>query len=250
MTIESSTILLNHPWSSSNRSITYDISFPRLSSKIYRISCHELATRYISLSSPHLLSINHKKGKEERKKYSWNQRVRGKARNNSIYVESTLSLIEGKVRTQKFTQSTKSTVRQGSTQRLIPLREEPLLLNGGACFLSRRSLPRHRSRDVDSSISKRPPPPSPPFCVIITACYNYHGKHGQDPRSFLRTFPTFLSSLSCEILLVSFRPCRGNFLPICSGCTSPCKSIRGVYSLEIVRGRGCWELNRFCSIIF
>lgn len=158
MTIESSTILLNHPWSSSNRSITYDISFPRLSSKIYRISCHELATRYISLSSPHLLSINHKKGKEERKKYSWNQRVRGKARNNSIYVESTLSLIEGKVRTQKFTQSTKSTVRQGSTQRLIPLREEPLLLNGGACFLSRRSLPRHRSRDVDSSIPKRPPP--------------------------------------------------------------------------------------------
>lgn len=251
--IESSTILLNHPWSPSNRSITYDISFPRLSSKIYRISCQELAPRYISPSLFHLLSIDHKKKKKKKYSWNWNQPIHSRqgekliSRNNSI---STLSLIEGKVWTQKFTQSTKSTVHQGSTQRLIPLREESLLLNEEKrVFLSRRSLPRHRSRDVDSSIPKRPPPPPPflPFCVIITGCYNYHGKHEQDARSFrfFELFPPsspyparYFSSLVSVLAAETF----------CQFAVAP--HHRAKVSGEFIRLKLCERMLRIESILF
>lgn len=110
---------------------------------------------------------------------------------------------------------------------------------GGACFSIASispSTPFTRCRFLDTKATTT----TTPFPPLLR---NYHWllqlprqtRAGCTFLSFLRTFPTFLS-LSCEILLVvSFRPCRGNFLPICCGSTSPCKSIRGIYSLEIVR---------------
>lgn len=146
---------------------------------------------------------------------------------------------------KKFAQSTKSTVHQGSTQRLIPPRCE----KNRCCWTAERVFYRFVDLSLDTvhamSIPRYQSDHPPSFPPLLR---NYHWllqlPRQTRPGSF-RFFQLFPPSYPARYFsLVSVLAC-GNFSPI-----SLWLRIRGVYSLEIVRGRGCWELNRSCPIIF
>lgn len=150
---------------------------------------------------------------------------------------------EGKVWTKKFTRSTKSTVHQGSAQRLIPPRGRAP--RRSVFSIASISPPTPFTRFV--SIAKRPPPsPFLPHRVIITGCYNL-------PRQTRRARCTSLSQLfppSREILLSWRVPSLRRKLFANSLALA---KVSGEFARLKLCGdglRGCWESNRrFCRII-
>lgn len=118
--IESSTILLNHPWSPClNRFQSLDYLWYFFSSFVFQ-DLSSLVSRARPSIHLSLFSIDHKEEGKRKKTFlePFEELI---SRNNSICVsDQPWAWSKGK----KFTQSTKSTVHQGSTQRLIPPRCE------------------------------------------------------------------------------------------------------------------------------
>lgn len=117
---------------------------------------------------------------------------------------------EGKVWTKKFTRSTKSTIHQGSAQRLIPPRGRAS--RRSVFSIASISPPTPFTRFV--SIAKRPPPsPFLPHRVIITGCYNLP-RQTRPARCTSLSFLNFFHPPARYFSLGEFRPCGANFLPI------------------------------------